>query len=67
MSAAQPALASDYSELYQRVSAPRSWASVHDTARFVLERVAPRASASEREAGVALLALLEGFAWPKGA
>ena len=62
-----PALAAidaDYSELHRRVSGTHYWRSVHDTARFVLEAYAERASAAEQKAGAALVTLLEGFAWP---
>jgi hypothetical protein len=63
-----PALAAidaEYSELHRRVSGTHYWRSVHDTARFVLEAYAERVtSAAEKQASAALLALLEGFAWP---
>jgi CHAT domain-containing protein len=63
-----PALAAidaEYSELQRRVSGTHYWRSVHDTARFVLEAYADRVgSAAEKQASAALLALLEGFAWP---
>ena len=58
-------LMAEYTELQRRVAAPRDWRSVHDTARFVLDRYARRAaSAAEKQACATLVALLEGFAWP---
>jgi len=58
-------LEADYSELHGRVAAPRDWRSVHDSARFVLDRYARRANSSaEKKACAHVVALLEGFAWP---
>ncbi len=58
-------IAAEYTELHHRVSAPRDWRSVHDTARFVLERYARRAAGNaEKRACAEVVALLEGFAWP---
>ena len=61
-------LQAEYAELHRRVSAPRDWRSVHDTARFVLDRYARRAAGgAEKKACADIVALLEGFAWPAGA
>jgi hypothetical protein len=38
------------------------WASVYDNARFVLQKYATRATASERKAAAALLERLAAFA-----
>jgi hypothetical protein len=53
-----------YDEVHQRVSAARMWASVYDTACFVLPRYASRASAAEKEAASALLTHLQSLAQP---
>ena len=60
-------LTTEYAELHRRVAAPRDWRSVHDSARFVLERYARRATAAERTVCSGLLAVLQHFAWPTGA
>jgi hypothetical protein len=64
LSASLSAIVQDYDELHRRVSGTQHWRSLYDTTRFVLEATMPRASAAERKAGEALIALLEGFAWP---
>ena len=53
---------SAYEDLHARVGAPRSWASVYDTARFVLRKYAGRAAGAERKAASAVLKRLETFA-----
>jgi hypothetical protein len=58
------AIVQDYDELHRRVSGTHHWRSLYDTTRFVLEATMPRTNAAERKAGEALIALLEGFAWP---
>jgi len=55
-------LEQEYEELHSRVSSARMWATVYDTARFVLPRYASRASASEKHAAEALLKRLKGLA-----
>ena len=64
LAAASAAIQREYDELHRRVSGTHYWRSVHDTTRFVLDVYAKRASAAEQKAGAALVALLEGFAWP---
>jgi hypothetical protein len=56
------ALEQEYEELHARVSSARTWATVYDTARFVLPRYASRASATEKHAAEALLKRLRGLA-----
>jgi hypothetical protein len=51
-----------YDDLFARVSAPRKWRSVYDTARFVLPKYAKRAPAREKAAAEALLTRLQQFA-----
>jgi hypothetical protein len=53
-----------YDEVHQRVSAARMWASVYDTACFVLPRYGSRASAAEQQAASALLTHLQTLAQP---
>jgi hypothetical protein len=55
-------LEQEYEELHSRVSSARMWATVYDTARFVLPRYASRASATEKHAAEALLKRLGGLA-----
>jgi tetratricopeptide (TPR) repeat protein len=52
----------EYEELHTRVSSARMWASVYNTARFVLPRYAARASATEKHAAEALLTRLQNLA-----
>jgi len=51
-----------YADLRTRVSSPGQWASVADTADFVLVPYAAAAGAHEADAAHALLALLKGYA-----
>jgi hypothetical protein len=67
LAGARESLEKGYVDLYRRVSAAWMWASVYDTAHFVLQRYAARASASERKAVAALLARLATFAQPRAA
>jgi tetratricopeptide (TPR) repeat protein len=53
-----------YDKVHQRVSAARMWASVYDTACFVLPRYGSRASAAERDAATALLTHLGSLVQP---
>jgi tetratricopeptide (TPR) repeat protein len=53
-----------YDEVHQRVSAAQMWASVYDTACFVLPRYGSRASPAEQEAASALLTHLQSLAQP---
>jgi tetratricopeptide (TPR) repeat protein len=55
-------VAAGYADLHSRVSSPRLWASVADQAQLVLTAYASVASASERDAALALLATLQGYA-----
>jgi CHAT domain/Lecithin:cholesterol acyltransferase len=64
LAAASAAIQREYDELHRRVSGTHYWRSVHDTSRFVLDTYAQRATAAEQKASAALVALLEGFAWP---
>jgi hypothetical protein len=59
------AIGDEYADLHRRVSGTNYWRSLYDTARFVLDRYAERSGAAEKRAGRALLAALEGYAWPK--
>ena len=52
----------EFDDLHARVGAPRYWASVHDTARFVLGLYSARVSDNERKASHALLKRLETYA-----
>jgi tetratricopeptide (TPR) repeat protein len=52
----------EFTELYERVSAPSKWQSIYDTARFVLPKYARRASASEKAAAHGLLKTLGRWA-----
>jgi hypothetical protein len=54
--------ANAYADLHARVSSPGQWASVADTADFVLVPYAAAAGAHEADAAHALLALLKGYA-----
>ena len=56
------ALEQEYEELHTRVSSARTWASVYNTARFVLPRYATRATAAEKHAAEALLKRLRTLA-----
>jgi hypothetical protein len=51
-----------YQDLHKRVSAAWMWASVYDSARFVLQKYAARATAKEGKASAALLERLAAFA-----
>jgi hypothetical protein len=64
LAAAQASLSQEYTELHRRVSGTNYWRSLYDTARFVLDPYASRAGAGEKKAAAALIALLEGYAWP---
>jgi CHAT domain/Lecithin:cholesterol acyltransferase len=64
LAAAQGALLQEYAELHRRVSGTNYWRSLYDSARFVLDPYARRAGVGEKKAGTALVALLEGYAWP---
>jgi hypothetical protein len=64
LAAAQGAIVQEYEELHRRVSGTNYWRSLYDTARFVLDPYAERAGAAEKKAAAALVALLEGYAWP---
>jgi hypothetical protein len=58
----QAKIAAGYANLYSRVSAPRNWDSIFDTAHFVLTRYAVQNPAAEERAAVeALLAQLQSF------
>jgi hypothetical protein len=58
----QATIAAGYANLYSRVSAPRNWDSIFDTAHFVLTRYAARNPGSKECAAVdALLAQLQSF------
>jgi CHAT domain len=60
-----PALKRGYDDLRKRVTAPRKWASVYDTACLVFPSYLARArSAREKQAAEALLRMLRGFAHP---
>jgi hypothetical protein len=52
----------DYRDLNDRMSAPRSWRSVYDQAEFVLAKYVARATPEERAAANAVLTLLARFA-----
>ncbi|MET0214371.1 MAG: CHAT domain-containing protein, partial [Vicinamibacterales bacterium] len=52
----------EFDDLHARVGAPRYWASVYDTARFMLGHYGTRASDDERKASHALLKRLETYA-----
>jgi hypothetical protein len=56
------ALEKDYNDLRTRVGAPRMWASVYDTARFVLPRYGAHAADGESEAAAGLLEHLRSLA-----
>jgi hypothetical protein len=47
------------------VSGTNYWRSLYDTARFVLDRYAERASAADKRTCKTLLSALESYAWPK--
>jgi tetratricopeptide (TPR) repeat protein len=66
LATALAAVMREFDELHRRVSGTHYWRSLYDTARFVLEPYAERAGAGEKKAGLELIALLEGFAWPGG-
>jgi hypothetical protein len=58
----QPTISAGYANLYSRVSAPRNWDSIFDTAHFVLTRYAARKPGAKECAAVdALLAQLQSF------
>ena len=57
-------IAAEFTALHARVSAPKDWRSVHDSARFVLDRYARRAPAADARACREIVELLEDFAWP---
>ena len=59
-------IAAEFSALHARVSAPKDWRSVHDSARFVLDRYARRAASGDQRACREIVELLEDFAWPVG-
>jgi len=59
-------IAAEFTALHARVSAPKDWRSVHDSARFVLDRYARRASSGDERACREIVELLEDFAWPIG-
>lgn len=63
----QAHVAAEFADLQRRVSAPTEWRSVYDTDRFVLDRYARHASATEQRACRELLAQLAGYGWPTGA
>ena len=62
LAAARESLERKYSDLHERVAASWLWASVYDTAGFVLRRYAARATPAEAKAAAALLERLAGFA-----
>jgi CHAT domain-containing protein len=64
LAGAHGAIVQEYEELHRRVSGTNYWRSLYDTARFVLDPYAERAGAAEKKAAAALIALLEGYAWP---
>jgi hypothetical protein len=67
LAAARAALERDYRDLYKRVTSTRMWGSVYDTACLVLPGYADRAartSRKEKDAAIALLEQLRGFAHP---
>jgi hypothetical protein len=55
------ALTQEFSNHFDRVNAPRMWASVYDNARFVLGKYMARAAAPEAAAAKQLLKTLEDF------
>jgi len=59
-------IGAEFTALHARVSAPKDWRSVHDSARFVLDRYARRAAISDQRACREIVELLEDFAWPVG-
>jgi hypothetical protein len=58
------ALEARYQDLYTRMRGGSDWASVYDTATFVLAKYRERATPPERDAADALLAKLRGFVPP---
>jgi hypothetical protein len=64
LAAAQDAVTQEYEELHRRVSGTNYWRSLYDTARFVLDPYAERSGVAEKKAAAAVVALLEGYAWP---
>jgi hypothetical protein len=58
---AREALWREFSEHYQRVSAPRMWASVYDNASLILRRYAREHTGAEQKAAVTLLDALGGL------
>jgi tetratricopeptide (TPR) repeat protein len=58
----QPTISAGYANLHRRVSAPRNWDSIFDTAHFVLTRYAARQPGPKEIAAVdVLLAQLQSF------
>jgi len=55
-------LEKEYDDLYRRVRTPRKWASVYDTAQFVLQKYSRKASAKEGQEAKTLLACVAKFA-----
>jgi pimeloyl-ACP methyl ester carboxylesterase len=64
LAAERASIESEYQDLYERVKAAANWASVYDTACFVLPKYGKHASAGERKAADALLAFLQRLAEP---
>jgi hypothetical protein len=62
LASARDALERAFQDLHKRVGAPWMWASVYDSARFVLEKYTARAAAKEKKAAAALLERLAAFA-----
>jgi hypothetical protein len=53
-----------YADLYKRATSTRMWASIYDSAWFLLTFYGERSSSHERAASAALLKILRGFAHP---
>ena len=64
LAAERASIEGEYQDLYERVKAAANWASVYDTACFVLPKYGKHASAGERKAADALLAFLQRLAEP---